>query len=147
MYDKIYLERGGLTKTKKTNFVVDQYDDPTHDATEDLILLASLYPGVTRTVAEFARDVDPLDSGRQVELMNWARQQGMGLYALTRTALDLHQGVLTIRSGRNKLMIEIARDKYRKGGARYRATITNFPRTFPRFKGNLLTIQLPISSE
>jgi len=143
MYDKIYLEVAGLGKDKKTTLMVDQFDDPVHDAPEELILLSSLYPGTTRTISETAQIVDPLDHNPQTELLNWVRQQGMGLYALTRTTLDLHRGSLLIRSGRHKLTIELAKDPLRKG-ARYRATITSYPRSFPRFKGNLLIIQIPI---
>jgi hypothetical protein len=146
MYDKIYLELLTLAKHKHSTVIADQFDDPAHDAPDELILLSSLYPGVTRTVSEVAKSVDPLDREAPAELLEWVRQQGMGLYALTRTILDLHQGSLLIRSGSHKLTIELARDKYRKGGARYRSTITTYPRNFPRFKGNLLVIQIPIIS-
>jgi hypothetical protein len=147
MYDKIYLELMAFGTTKQSTVIADQFDDPAHDAPEELILLSSLYPGITRTVAEAAQAVDPLVPDAPTELMNWVRQQGMGLYALTRTVLDLHQGSLLIRSGRHKLSIELAKDKYRKTGARYKSTVTTYPRTFPRFKGNLLIIQIPILNQ
>jgi hypothetical protein len=72
-------------------------------------------------------------------------QQGMGLYALTKTALDSYQGRIQIRSGQHRLVMEIARDKIRRAKAvRYDCRITRYPDRFPKFKGNLLTIELPI---
>ncbi|MFS8086091.1 MAG: hypothetical protein ACMG6H_10710, partial [Acidobacteriota bacterium] len=79
------------------------------------------------------------------ELINWVQQQGMGLYALTRTALDLYQGAITIRTGHLLLTITVAQDRIRKKFAvRYRCAITRYPARLPAFQGNLLVIELPI---
>jgi hypothetical protein len=114
MYDRILLELVSLGTESHSTIIADQYDDPAQNAPEELILLSSLYPGITRTVAETAKSVDPLERNASPELVNWMRQQGMGLYALTRTILDLHQGALLIRSGRHKLTIELAKGKHSK---------------------------------
>jgi len=69
---------------------------------------------------------------------------GMGLYALRRTVLDQFQGTLFIRSGRYRLIIEVAHDAFRKQyNVRYKCKITEYPKWIPSFRGNLLILQLP----
>jgi len=145
LYDAIYLETNKFGEGSSTASVVLQEEDPVADASQEQILLASLYPGITRTVGQKVDDVDPLVGQPGPESFEWAKQQGMGLYALTKTALDSYQGRIRIRSGHHRLVIDIARDKTRKRHrVRYECWITRYPDRFPKFKGNLLTIELPI---
>lgn len=145
MYDKIYLQIRDHKNKEVEKIVVDQLKDPSHDAPEELILLSSLFPGVSRTVSQRVEDVEPYSVDSKKELVNWAYKQGMGLYALTKTALDSYQGSLLIRSGDHRLLIETAHDAYRvEHGVRYKAKVTRYPAKVPTFKGNLLIIQLPI---
>lgn len=146
MYDKIFLQIRDYKKKHSEELVIDQVKDPDHDAPDELILLSSLFPGISRTVSERVGDVEPYGENSTKNLVDWAYKQGMGLYALTKTALDAYQGSLLIRSGDHRLLIEPAHDAIRvKHGVRYKAKVTRYPTRFPKFKGNLIVIQLPIS--
>jgi hypothetical protein len=145
MYDKIFLQIRDFKKKHSEELVIDQVKDPEHDAPDELILLSSLFPGISRTVSEQVGDVEPYGASAN-DLVDWAYKQGMGLYALTKTALDAYQGSLLIRSGDHRLLIEPAHDAIRsKYRARYKAKVTRYPTRFAKFKGNLIIIQLPIS--
>jgi hypothetical protein len=145
LYDAIYLQINEFGEESSINSVVQQDVDPPSNASEEEILLASLHPGITRTINQRVDEVDPLGGPSKPESPDWVKQQGMGLYALTKTALDSYQGRIQIRSGQHRLVLEIARDKIRKQNAvRYECRITRYPDRLPKFKGNLLTIELPI---
>jgi hypothetical protein len=145
MYDKIFLQMRDYKQRRVREMTVDQKKDPPFDAPEELILLSSLFPGVSRSVSEHVEDVEPYEADSKKNLVSWAYRQGVGLYALTKTALDSYQGSLLIRSGDHRLLIEPAHDTIRvKKKVRYKAKITRYPTKFPTFKGNLLVIQLPI---
>ncbi|MFS8086235.1 MAG: hypothetical protein ACMG6H_11450, partial [Acidobacteriota bacterium] len=61
MYEKIFVELKNYEDSEINRMVADQYDDPTRDAPEELILLSSLYPGITRTASELVDDVHPFE--------------------------------------------------------------------------------------
>jgi hypothetical protein len=144
LYDAIYLQTSEYGKEVPPGIVVQQEKDPPKDASEEQILLSSLYPGITRTVSQKVDDVDPVGDTAE-ESVEWANQQGMGLYALTKTALDSYQGRIRIRSGHHRLTIEIARDRIRKEHkVRYECSVIRYPKGYPMFRGNLLAIELPI---
>lgn len=162
MYDKVYLKlkkiNDDFTGKLVDEFVVDQSENLTKDsANEARALLLSLFPGITRMAEEPDTDrEDKTESNMLSEQDNdsgsgpvnlFSGTRGMGLYALTRTALDQFQGSLFIRSGNFRLHKEIAHDAYRvQYNARYKCTISKYPNYYPRFKGNLIVIQLPIKS-
>ena len=146
MYDSIHLDIRDAANKRMSLLRVSQMEDPPPDASEELILLCSLFPGVTRSLRRLVQPVQPFDTvtpdAAPIEL---ADKQGMGLYALTRTALDLYQGSLLIRSGNHRLVMEVAHDSYRvQHNVTYKAKITRYPESFPKFRGNLLGIMLPI---
>jgi hypothetical protein len=144
-YDAIYLEINKFGEKTFIDSIVEQDVDPHTNASEEEILLASLHPGITRTIDQKVDEVDPFEDPAKAKSLEWVNQQGMGLYALTKTALDSYQGRIQIRSGQHRLVMEIARDKIRRAKAvRYDCRITRYPDRFPKFKGNLLTIELPI---
>jgi len=144
-YDSIYFQVSKFGDQASVNSIVEQDADPSSNASEEEILLSSLHPGITRTIEQRVDNVEPLDDATKPESLNWVNQQGMGLYALTKTALDSYQGRIQIRSGKHRLIMEIAKDKIRKDNAvHYDCRVTRYPDRFPKFKGNLLTIELPI---
>lgn len=149
MAERIYVQVRSFDEEKKKEVIVDQSEDPSVETAEARMLLSSLYPGVTRSLGTIIPKVDSFEETpkeNEKAWLNWA--PGMGLYALTRTVLDQFQGTLFIRSGNYRLIIDVAHDAYRKEhNVRYKCKITGYPRTYPPFKGNLLTIQLPIKQE
>lgn len=156
MCDKVHVTLRNFAKstTNKPPHIVDQSERITkHNATEARVLLASLFPGITRTVVEKVPRVQPFEEKdtTQETLDNLevilSSAPGMGLYSLTRTVLDQFRGSLFIRSGNYRLLIEMAHDTLRSQfGVRYKCKITGYEKYMPPFKGNLLSIQLPLRS-
>lgn len=149
MCDRIFVQLRDFDKTKKEQFIVDQCENPSAESMEAVVLLSSLYPGISRTAADIAPEVEPFDQQPSTTdtkaWLDWA--PGMGLYSLARTALDQYQGNLFIRSGKYRLSIEMAHDTYRvQHSARYKCKITEYPEILPEFRGNLVTITLPIKA-
>ena len=157
MCDRVYVKlkriRSGFEKTLEKELTIDQSENLSKEtANEARALLLSMFPGITRTVDDPKSTVKPYDDldtntednvGTLVNFLN--EVPGMGLYALTRTALDQFQGSLFIRSGNFCLHKQVAHDTYRvQHNVRYKCTITQYPDYFPPFKGNLISIQLPI---
>jgi hypothetical protein len=155
MSDKVYVTIRNFTKTKSEHHIVDQATEITQQvATEPRVLLASLFPGVTRAVRTIVPKVLAFDEaiegggefGNLMDILGGA--PGMGLYALTRTVLDQFGGSLFIRSGNYRMLIEMAHDTYRKQhGARYKCKITQYEKHMPSFRGNLLAIQIPVQAQ
>jgi len=152
MCDRVHVTIRDFDCKHKDQRIVDQSDKITKEsATEKDILLASLFPGVTRTVAQSVPQVEPFENqpseqdlaSQLMDFMNSA--PGMGLYALTRTVIDQFTGTLFIRSGRYRLIIEAAHDAWRvQYSVRYKCKITVYRKYMPPFRGNLLAIQLPL---
>ena len=147
MCDRVHVTIRNFEQTRQRSRVVDQAEEITHETTEARILLASLFPGVTRSAQREIAKVEPFDekdaSRASDALLSSA--PGMGLYALTRTVIDQFFGNLLIRSGGYRLIIEGAHDAYRKQyGVRYKCKVTKYRDQMPAFKGNLLAIQLPL---
>ena len=148
MYDRLRVDLRTFDMKVRRKHIVDQWEEPTKDTPEARLLLSSLFPGISRTIEE---DVPEVEEYYVDEPTSYLRESasvsgpGMGLYALVRTALDQFQGTLFIRSGRYRLQMEIASDLFRRrDNVRYRSKITQYPISFPPFRGNLLIIQLPI---
>ena len=146
MCEKIHVLIKTFDEEKKRTLVVKQSECPTKEATEPRILLSSLFPGISRTVSESVPKPEPYVEEESFE-EEWLFQAspGMGLYSLVRTALDQYQGTLRIRSGHCRLWMAVAHDVYRiEHNVRYKCRITLYPESYPPFRGNLITIQLPI---
>jgi hypothetical protein len=150
MSDKIFVELRSPDGKKSTR-IIDQSEDLSRANANDewLLLLASLFPGVSRDTSKIVPAVQPYDEGSSQMAQPFQQfllsAPGMGLYALTRTVLDQFQGSLFLRSSRHRLLIELAHDAYRtKYQVRYKCKITRYPDFLPAFRGNLLTVQLPV---
>lgn len=144
MCERIFVQLRSFDETVENELVLDQSKDPSPGSPEFELLVASLYPGVSRTAAESIPEVEPYFEGLNSNVLV---APGMGLYALTRTVLDQFQGSLVIRSGNHRLAMEVAHDTYRQlYSVRYKCRITKYPQYYPTFRGNLLVIQLPIRS-
>jgi hypothetical protein len=148
MYDKIYVQIRPFGGKFGGGFIVDQETDPTPKSDDSIILLASFYPGVSRAISMEVKDVENFD-GEKDEGASipkpLERKAGMGLYALMRTALDFYRGSIIVRSGDLLMLLEPAHDTFRvQHGTRYKAKITQFPKSNPLYQGNLLIIQLPV---
>jgi|GEM_PF-1840374 len=153
MCDKVYVTRRNFSQTRSENHLVDQSEQITKQtATEQRVLLASMFPGVTRTVVAKVARVSPFEDGTDNVSDNTFKLEealrnapGMGLYSLMRTVLDQFSGTLFIRSGNSRLLIESAHDTFRiQHQCRYKCKITDYEKHMPAFKGNLLAIQLPL---
>jgi len=146
MYDAIHVRVRNFEGAKLREIVVNQSEDLTAASTEARVLLSSLYPGISRTVDDQVPAVEPYENAAPEEpnlYLDW--MPGMGLYSLTKTVLDQYQGSLFIRSGNYRLLMEMAHDAYRvQFNVHYKCTITAYPEVFPGFRGNLITIKLPI---
>lgn len=142
MCERIHVKIRTFDNKSTKEVIVDQSEDIDHNTAEARLLLASLFPGISRTVAEKVPNVQPYDANDDT-WFSWL--PGMGLYSLSKIVLDQFQGSLFIRSGHYRLVIEVAHDSLRKQKhVRYKCKITKYPTHYPSFKGNLLTIQLPI---
>lgn len=148
MSDKIYLNIEDLeNKQNKKSLILDQSDNPDKNASDEIILQSSLFPGITRTIAEDVADVAPFDDEKN-KMGNktlYIDKQGMGLYALSKAVLDIYQGSLFIRSGDLFLSMKVAHDTFRmRHHVRYKTKIIKYPKWYPNFVGNLLMISLPL---
>lgn len=110
------------------------------------VLIFSLFPGVSRFAAQETPSTMPPPTPVQPKYVRgYYLEKGMGLYALKKTVVDQFQGKLFIRSGRHFLRIQRAYEPYAsRENARYNYVLKVYPDAFPAFKGNLLTISLPL---
>ena len=170
MYDRIFVRVRPWGGSYDNEQEVNQGEDPSPSTPDHIILLSSLYPGISRSVSVPVRPVERFDEessttfhetvigGQSQNALNFeakstapkealASKAGMGLYALTRAVVDRHTGSLILRTGRYSLQLELSHDTYtHQHQVRYKAKITVFPEEYPSFKGNLLTIELPASA-
>ncbi len=139
--------------------IVDQADEITREkATEARVLLASLFPGVSRCVAEpvphteHPDDLNPKaaqsDNSNGVDESTFSSAPGWGLFSLTKVVLDQYRGNLLIRSGNHRLYIKGYFGPISfKENARYNCKITKYPKVYyPKFRGNLFVINIPVRS-
>lgn len=144
MYETYAVDIRPFDKSKKQRHIITAGDDITAaNATEPRLLLASLFPGITRSVADSVAAVEPYEDESPQALL--AGAPGMGLYALARIVVDQFVGTLVIRSGSYRLKMRLPDDRtLKETKARYWCKITQYPQTFPRFRGNLLALQVPV---
>lgn len=102
-----------------------------------IALLATIFPGVTSDVSGRGFRVHPeLQSSEPV-----LATQGMGLFALVRTAIDRFGGAVTFRTGTYFMSVKRARSTQ---DADYRVKIIVKAKSTPEFLGNMITIRLPL---
>lgn len=145
MLDRIRISLRDFEENELEERFFDQDTDPTASSPEHELLLSSLSPGITRTASEAVPDVEPYKptEGQAGRMPILRSAPGMGLYALLRTAVDQLKGTLFIRSGRCRLLLELApRTDPSVPGVRYTCKVTNYPSYYPQFHGNLLVVQL-----
>lgn len=143
MYEKLSVILKDPSGVKlKPDCVIDQGGEIDLNASEDTFLLACLFPGITRRVAEDVPDVVRLGPASADGPLN--TMFGMGLYVLTRTVVDRYGGELSFRSGRHFLNLKAAHDSVRvHNNTRYIASITQYSNSLAGFKGNLAIIRIP----
>jgi len=108
---------------------------PDSDAHEAELLLASLFPGISRKAAQAVEPVDaPGPAPAEANV-------GYGLHALYRSVVDDFAGELAIRTGRLSLRLRAAGDG---GGGAYEAHL-EFHDEWPEFLGNMVTVRIPFS--
>lgn len=150
MYDRIVVRTRQYGGEFDQGHVEAQENDPTTNTPDHIILLASLYPGTSRSVSVQVPDVEKFeDDAKKIspQASPLDSKAGMGLYALTRTVVDGYRGSLILRTGCYLLQLELAHDAFvTQFRARYKAKVTLFSEGCLPFKGNLLTIQLPVRS-
>lgn len=114
---------------------------PTKETREEYILLASIFPGITR-------DVTPTEKTSLPEVYRSNRLlglPGMGLYVLTNEAIDVFGGRVSLRT--KDLSLKIRGERFKNGmqnTIHHHAEVKHYGSKAPNFKGNLLTIRLPL---
>jgi hypothetical protein len=142
-------------KTKIQNEGLEAYyysdTDPTSESSSALLLLAAVTPGVSR---------DPYGKDRKFTSNPYVgtdrgqlNKPGMGLTTLLNATVDLLGGRVAIRSGQYFVNFKKPTDREReqyetskeyKFKSLYRAKIIKYDDHIPTFKGNMITIRLPL---
>jgi hypothetical protein len=118
---------------------------PDEKTSEELLLLAATFPGITRDVVgiDHLAPADMLDSEKSLML------PGMGLYVLTNCVVDIFGGTIAFRTKDFFMNIKQTSDWLQKKGdqSRYQVKIKKFSQNSPSFLGNMLTIRLPLREQ
>jgi hypothetical protein len=115
----------------------------TKGATNDIILVQSLFPGVTSR-PEGGID-DPHHFRAHLESVDPnLTKRGMGLYVLMNAVVDVLKGELSIRTDQYFLNVKKLGPKISKAkGAEMQITIRRMPDSLPKFAGNLIRVKVP----
>ncbi len=126
-------------------------DDPTPDSSPLELLLAATMPGVSRD--PHGKDTRFSTNPHIGEDRSQFNKPGMGLTTLLNAVIDLLKGNVAIRSGKYfvnfKAPTEREKKYYAKSGKfrfnkLYRAKVVKYGGRMPAFKGNMITIRLPL---
>jgi hypothetical protein len=118
---------------------------PDETSPDWMLLLASFFPGITRK-NEWSAPPIPHYGEWDGESSETKSISGMGLYTLLRTVVDAFKGVVELRSDTYLLNIDRASKALHGVPAiKYHARIHRFPSHYPSFRGNMLTIHLPLN--
>lgn len=118
--------------------LVDSSETPDSGTPHHRLLLATIFPGVTCDVTGKGLRVHPELAETEPTLAT----QGMGLFALVRTAIDKFGGSVAIRTGPYFMSVKRALRTDRE--AHYRVKIEVRRETTPLFLGNMITVRLPL---
>ena len=111
---------------------------PTNATKPQEILFSTTFPGISRDPEGLEHTVHEEVSTSKPD---WAGP-GMGLYVLLNTAIDVFGGSVSFRTKNFFMNVKKAS---KRQGTHYRAKIQTFDETIlPNFKGNLVTIRLPL---
>ena len=113
--------------------------DPSGDASDAELLVASTFPGITS---------DPTRDPQGAELRRYGRdydRPGMGLYILTSLAVDSFNGEVLIRtSSATANFSRAARGVQERHQCRYRVAVVETPAMGEYFSGNHVVVRLPL---
>jgi hypothetical protein len=123
---------------KQFSQIISSAETPQKDTPDHVLLLSTIFPGVTRDVTGKGHRVHPELAISEPELAT----QGMGLFALVRTAVDLFGGSIAARSGSYFMSIKAGSKKQTM--VRYQVKIVKKRSSSPPFLGNMLTVRLPL---
>lgn len=116
---------------------------PTIKADDWMIVLSSFLPGITRKGAALVEPVPEYGDWTAASARESA-EPGIGLYTLLRSVVDSFGGRLFVRTG--NCFLAIKKNAIPNSlGARYQVKIWQYPSQYPTFRGNMLTVQLPLS--
>lgn len=110
---------------------------PGPGAAPEELLLASVFPGISRKASMAAEDVLRFDADQV------APQPGLGLHALYRCAVDTFGGTLSIRTG-NQVMNLRAHQRPVGDTRLYQARLLRL--NGRSFRGNMLTVRIPLAN-
>jgi hypothetical protein len=129
-YDVVLEDENGI----RTGFLMKSDENPDPSTSDEVALIMTTFPGITR---------DPSGQGHRVdkEVTGALSQPGMGLYVLINTVLDVFGGQVSIRTKESFLNLKRAHNDELN---HYRAKVKKFGKWVPPFLGNMLTVRLPL---
>ena len=129
-----------VDKGRKTSSLLPSSFVPQPDTTEALVLVAALFPGITRDVEGKGHEVHP----RLKEEAPALALPGMGLHVLVNTVVDVFGGSLAFRT--KNFFMNVKKAKQGDWEAKYSAKIERYDDS-RIFLGNMLTIRLPLAKD
>lgn len=139
------IHKNELDKTEHVS-VKRSNDIPTRASSDEDLLLATLFPGVTCDVSGQSR-VQSRDLEREDRLL---AVPGHGLFVLIQAVVELMRGTVSFRCGDLFMNVSHLSDaewlKTKKSGRKpqYRVKIRRIPEFIPGFLGNMVTVRLPL---
>ena len=125
--------------TKRYRDRIYSGNDPSRDASDAELLVASTFPGITS---------DPTRDPQGAELRRYGRhydRPGMGLYILTSLAIDSFNGEVLIRtSSATANFARARRSVQERYQCRYRVGVVETPSMGKYFSGNHVVVRLPL---
>ena len=116
---------------------------PDKDTSDDIILLSSIFPGITRDPSGREHVVHE-DLASEMEL----NRPGMGLFILVNSVVDVFGGSVSFRSHYHFLNIKKPKDlTAKKEGASYQVKIVKAVPSLPKFLGNMITVRIPLEAK
>lgn len=113
---------------------------PQGDSPEEIVLLTTFFPGITRDIFGVGHKVHP-DVPKKHPLLGYP---GMGMYVLSSEAIDVFKGMVSLRTKRYFLNMRAVSGRDAQAGIRYSVKIKHYGDWCPEFPGNMLTIRLPL---
>lgn len=113
-------------------------DTQLRDSADEMLLLASLFPGITRDI--MGRDHVPHPETKKTDEI--LSMPGMGLYLFINAAIKIYHGMVSIRT--KNFFMNVKEAVKEKSEVNFSVKIAQRSE-IPNFLGNMLTIRLPIS--
>lgn len=143
LHRTIRLKIEGTEGEDDSEIILDSTMEPTITTQPQVLLLSSLFPGVTSD-PKHALDAHP-DVTNDTELFGLP---GMGLYVLANTVIDVFGGELAVRTSDYFMNVRADDKRPAANGADFqlpplRAKVRTFQNGGSGFLGNMLTVRLP----